>query len=105
MLTEVRLTHRVFDKLREKNTQRYMRYTRSAQEKRAREKSYSSKTVKDALLLCKATSDKVTGKFQKDTKSWVSGLNDRIETGKGHFYSSLEVRKYYFSTHLSIYMI
>jgi hypothetical protein len=91
VLGEIRSTHRVVDKLREKNSQRYMRYTRLAQEKRTKEKLYASKAAKDALAVSKTASDKVAMKFQKDTKTYVSALNDKFEAGKALFHSSLEV--------------
>lgn len=93
VLGEIRNAHRTVDKLREKNVQRYMRHTRQAQDKRAREKVQVAKTAKDALALCKSASDKIVSKFQRDTKTWVSGLNDKFEAGKVQFQSSLEVRE------------
>jgi hypothetical protein len=92
VLAEIRSAHRVVDKLREKNSQRYMRYTRLAQEKRTKEKLYASKASKDALAVSKTASDKVAAKFLKDTKTYVSALNDKVEAGKTLFHSSLEVR-------------
>lgn len=94
VLAEIRTTQRAVDKLREKTVQRYMRHTRQAQEKRQKEKVYASKVAKDALALTKAASDKVSAKFQKDTKTWVNGLNDRCEGGKTAFNYSFEVSKY-----------
>ena len=91
VLTEIRPTHRVTDKLREKSAQRYMRHSRQAQEKRTKEKVYASRTAKDALVIVKSTTDKVSVKFQKDTKLWVSGINDKYETGKNVFNSCCEV--------------
>lgn len=91
MLNEIRPTHRVTDKLREKAVQRYMRHSRQAQEKRTKEKTYSSRAVKDALSSVKATTDKVAVKFQKDTKAWAAGVNDKFEGGKAVFNASFEV--------------
>jgi hypothetical protein len=91
VLGEIRTAHRIVDKLREKNVQRYMRHTRQAQDRRAREKAQAAKTAKDAVALCKVASDKVVSKFQRDTKAWVTGLNDKFEAGKVLFQNSLEV--------------
>jgi hypothetical protein len=91
VLGEIRTAHRTVDKLREKNVQRYLRHTRQAQDRRAREKAQAAKTAKDAVALCKVASDKVVSKFQRDTKAWVTGLNDKFEAGKVLFQNSLEV--------------
>lgn len=91
VLNEIRPTQRATDKLREKTAQRYMRHSRQAQEKRTKEKAYISRTAKDALTTVKSTTDKVSAKFQKDTKSWVAGINDRFEGGKTVFNNSFEV--------------
>lgn len=96
VLTEIRATQRAVDKLREKAVQRYMRHTRQAQERRQKEKAYSSKVAKDALNLTKTASDKVAVKFQKDTKTWVTGLHDKCEAGKAAFNNSFEVKMYYY---------
>jgi hypothetical protein len=93
VLGEIRTAHRTVDKLREKNVQRYLRHTRQAQDRRAREKAQAAKTAKDAVALCKAVSDKVVSKFQRDTKAWVTGLNDKFEAGKVLFQNSLEVSR------------
>lgn len=92
VLAEIRTTQRAADKLREKTVQRYMRHTRQAQEKRQKEKVYASKVAKDALNLTKIASEKVSAKFQKDTKTWVTGLHDKCEAGKTAFNNSFEVR-------------
>jgi len=91
VLNEIRPTHRVTDKLREKAVQRYMRFSRQAQEKRTKEKTYGSRATKDALSTVKATTDKVAVKFQKDTKAWAAGVNDKFEGGKTVFNASFEV--------------
>lgn len=91
MLNEIRPTHRVTDKLREKAVQRYMRHSRQAQEKRTKEKTYGSRATKDALGTVKVTTDKVAVKFQKDTKAWAAGVNDKFEGGKTVFNASFEV--------------
>lgn len=91
VLNEIRPTQRATDKLREKTAQRYMRHSRQAQEKRTKEKAYISRTAKDALTTVKSVTDKVSTKFQKDTKSWVAGINDKFEGGKTVFNNSFEV--------------
>lgn len=96
VLGEIRVAHRVVDKLREKNVQRFLRHARLAQERRAKEKLQTAKTARDALAQCKAASDKVATKFQRETKGWVAGLNDKFEAGRGLFQSSLEVRHDFF---------
>ena len=88
VLSEIRATHRVVDKLRERNTQRYMRFTRLAQEKRAKEKVYAIKVTKDALVAAKTTAEKASTKFQKDTKAWATGVAERCEAGKAAFNAS-----------------
>jgi hypothetical protein len=91
VLGDIRATHRAVEKLREKSAQRVMRYSRAVGEKRSKDKQYAVRASKDAVQAAKAVAEKVTVKFQKDSKAWASGLAEKFETGKIAFLVATEV--------------
>lgn len=93
VLTEIRSTQRVVDKLRERPAQRFARSTRLAQEKLLKDRLQGSKATKEALAACRAASSKVVLKFQKDVKVCSStSIAEKCEVGRSIFQSAIAVQ-------------
>lgn len=93
VLTEIRSTQRVVDKLRERPAQRFARSTRLAQEKLLKDRLQGSKATKEALAACRAASSKVILKFQRDVKVCIStSIAEKCEVGRSIFQSATAVQ-------------
>jgi hypothetical protein len=88
MSVELRPVFRQCDKLREKSTTRFARFSRLLQDKVAKETAGNRKVVKEAQNACRLSVDKVAGLFQRDLKLWISSLKDKLEVGKTVFGTS-----------------
>lgn len=93
VLTEIRSTQRVVEKLRERPVQRFARSTRLAQEKLLKDRLQGSKTTKEALAACRVASSKVVLKFQRDVKvCFTSSIAEKCEVGRSIFQSAAAVQ-------------
>jgi len=90
VLTEIRSTQRVVDKLREKPMLRFTRFTRLAQEKLTKDRLQGSKMTKEALVAGKLTTGKVVLKFQRDVKVCIASIAEKCEVGRSIFHSALQ---------------
>lgn len=75
----------MLDKLRERWSYRFTRYTRLTQERRAKEISALARLVKDASAVKQQVVDKEVSKVQKQLKALDATLTDCYETGKALF--------------------
>ena len=90
VLTEIRSTQRLVDKLREKPVQRFARSTRLAQEKLTKDRLVGSKLTKEALITCRASSGKVVLKLQRDVKMCTANIAEKCEVGRCVFNSAMQ---------------
>jgi hypothetical protein len=82
---EFKPVQRQLDKMRERSSQRYTRHSRALQEKRAKDKTVSIKSCREALAAAKASEDRAVSVFQKDIKAWNTRLVERVELGRAVF--------------------
>ncbi len=76
---------RQIEKMRERSSQRYTRHSRALQEKRAKDKTVSIKSSREALATAKTSEERSTSVFQKDVKAWNTRLVERVELGRAVF--------------------
>lgn len=76
---------RLAEKLRERYSQRLVKYTKTLQEKRNREKSLSTKSVNDTLIGVVSSGDKISSQFSKEIVKYTRELKDRISLGHDLF--------------------
>lgn len=76
---------RYAEKLRERSSQRLLRSSKTLQDKRTKEKSYSTKLVNDTLQANQSSCDKAVNGFLKDISVWVKVWKERFQQGQDIF--------------------
>ena len=84
-MLEVKPVLRASDKIREKFTTKFTKFSRQLQEKRSKDKIAMTKSLKDCKVVMKSVVDKLAIQFQKDLKSYTSIIQDKIEIGRAIF--------------------
>lgn len=82
---DLKVVFRFAEKVREKYSQRLLRYSKTLQDKRAREKSYASKLVSDAVVAHQAICEKGTRGLLKDVANWIKVYKERMQMGQDAF--------------------
>lgn len=82
---DLKVVFRFAEKVREKYSQRLLRYSKTLQDKRAREKSYAAKLVSDAVLAHQTVCEKGTRVLLKDVANWIKAYKERIQMGQDAF--------------------
>lgn len=86
VLKELKLALRHAEKLRERYSQKLLKFTKSLQEKRSRSSVGNSKIVADNTSLIRNYVDKQLASWNKDMFTYIKSLQERINVGHDTFY-------------------
>jgi hypothetical protein len=67
------------------------KHGRAMQDRRTREKNFSTKALKEANSSMFTATDKIFNSFSKELRNWVSSFREKIKIGKNLFISCDEV--------------
>ncbi len=76
------------EKLRERYSQRLLKYTKTLQDKRTRDRLYQSKAVSDSLILIHSQCDKMINLYMKDYIVYCKILKEKWMIGNQLFHGS-----------------
>jgi hypothetical protein len=82
VVKELKTVLRNAEKLRERFSQRLMKYTKSLQDKRTRDKLTQSKAISDTALVIHSYTDKLNALFMKEMQSFVRNLKEKLIQGQ-----------------------
>ncbi len=93
-IKELKNVLRNAEKLRERFSQRLLKYTKSLQDKRTRDRLSQSKQLSDSIVLVQSYNDKLAGTYVKEAQQYVKGLKERI-TGGYQQYHGIDVSRFF----------
>jgi hypothetical protein len=82
VVKELKTVLRNAEKLRERFSQRLMKYTKSLQDKRTRDKLTQSKAISDTSLVIHSYTDKLNALYMKEMQSFVRNLKEKLIQGQ-----------------------
>jgi phage-related minor tail protein len=85
IIKELKNVLRTAEKLRERFSQRLMKYIKSLQDKRTRDKLSQSKLLADSTFQIHSFNDKLCNNYHKEMQTYVKNLKEKLVTGQQVF--------------------
>lgn len=89
LLKEIKPALSQADKLRDRSSQKFSRFSRGVQERRNKEKQTNSKLVADSTAAMHRACEKIQQQFERDIQKWSIDREERVSTGKQSFETGL----------------